>query len=279
MSVRLRLRRMGRKKRPYYRIVAADQRSPRDGRFIEIVGNYDPLQKPYQLDIKEERVHYWLDNGAQPSTTVKRLLRRQGIWFRRELLKKGIDQEKIDEEIKKWELLQIERQKNKEVNKVKKAKEKAEKKQAEKEESPAVVAPAKPEEAQVDVDKTVAATEEQDTITPTPEESEVTGESKSVDVTEEVKDTADDKTEDQSTEIPEKAAMDVEEGESEAIGKKEEVIIEADNTEQESAEEKIESDDKPKAGKKKSTESKNESGDATTETIVDEAEAESKDEK
>ena len=212
MSVRLRLRRMGRKKRPYYRIVAADQRSPRDGRFIEIVGNYDPLQKPYQLDIKEDRVHYWLDNGAQPSTTVKRLLRRQGIWFRRELLKKGIDQEKIDEEIKKWELLQIERQKNQEVNKIKKTKEKAEKKQAEKEESPAAVTPAKPEEARVDVDETVAATEEQDTITPTPEKSEVTGESKSIDVTEEVKETdvteevketADDKTEDKSTEVPE----------------------------------------------------------------------------
>ena len=68
MSVRLRLRRMGRKKRPFYRIVAADQRSPRDGRFIEVVGFYDPLQNPHQLELKEERIYYWLENGAQPST-------------------------------------------------------------------------------------------------------------------------------------------------------------------------------------------------------------------
>jgi small subunit ribosomal protein S16 len=277
LSVRLRLRRMGRKKRPYYRIVAADQRSPRDGRFIEIVGNYDPLQKPYQLDIKEDRVHYWLDNGAQPSTTVKRLFRRQGIWFRRELLKKGIDQEKIDEEIKKWELLQIVRQKSQEVNKIKKAKGKAEKKQTEKEESSATAAPAKPEESQVE--ETVASTDEQDKIIPTPQESEVTGESESVDVTEEVEVAADDKTEDPSAEVPEEAAVDVEKGKSEAVGQKEEVIIEADNTEQESVEEKIESDDKPKEGKKKSAEPKDESGDAATETVVDEAETESRDEK
>ncbi len=277
MSVRLRLRRMGRKKRPYYRIVAADQRSPRDGRFIEIVGNYDPLQKPYQLDIKEDRVHYWLDNGAQPSTTVKRLLRRQGIWFRRELLKKGFDQEKIDEEIKKWDLLQIERQKNQEVNKIKKANEKAEKKQVEEEESSAAEAPAKPEEAKVD--ETVTATNEQDTITPTAEESEVTSESESVEVTEEVLETADDKTEDPGTEVPEEAVVDVEKGESEAVGQKEEVMTETDNTEQESVEEKTESDDKPKAGKKKSAEQKDESGDAATETAVDEADTESRDEK
>ena len=105
MAVRLRLRRMGRKKRPFYRIVAADQRSPRDGRFIEVVGYYDPLQNPHQLELKEDRIYYWLDNGAQPSTTVKSLLRRRGIWHRLDMQKRGIEAEKIEEEMKKSRVL------------------------------------------------------------------------------------------------------------------------------------------------------------------------------
>ncbi len=151
MSVRLRLRRMGRKKRPYYRLVAADQRSPRDGRFIEIVGSYDPLKHPHQLELKEDRIYYWLEQGAQPSTTVRSLLRKEGIWHRLELQKSGLEPEKIEEEMKKWELLQLERQKRQEANKLKKAKEKAAKKEAEQEESVAeepVVAAPEPVEAQ-----------------------------------------------------------------------------------------------------------------------------------
>ena len=99
MSVRLRLRRMGRKKRPFYRVVAADQRSPRDGRFIEIIGYYDPLQNPHKLELKKDRILYWLEQGAQPSTTVKSLLRREGIWHRLDLQKRGLEPEKIEEEI------------------------------------------------------------------------------------------------------------------------------------------------------------------------------------
>lgn len=122
MAVRIRLRRMGRKKRPYYRIVVADSRSPRDGRFIETVGTYNPLTEPYQVDIDEDRVFYWLKNGAQPSQTVRSLLSRKGVWLKWDLMKHGADEAKIEEEFKKWEVLQIERQKRLEAKKAQQAK-------------------------------------------------------------------------------------------------------------------------------------------------------------
>jgi small subunit ribosomal protein S16 len=77
--VRIRLRRVGRKRSPIYRIVVADSRSPRDGRFIEIIGNYSPRQGNTAIDLKTDRANYWLDNGAQPSDTVRSLLRRAGV--------------------------------------------------------------------------------------------------------------------------------------------------------------------------------------------------------
>ena len=77
--IRLRLRRMGAKKRPSYRIVAAEQSSPRDGRFIESIGYYDPLTDPATVKINEERARHWLSVGAQPSDTVASLLKRAGI--------------------------------------------------------------------------------------------------------------------------------------------------------------------------------------------------------
>ena len=79
MAVRIRLRRVGRKKQPMYRIVVADSRSPRDGRFIEIIGQYRPRQAEGGLAINAGRAGYWLDVGAQPSDTVRSLLRRAGI--------------------------------------------------------------------------------------------------------------------------------------------------------------------------------------------------------
>lgn len=79
MAVKLRLVRMGAKKAPFYRIVAADSRSPRDGRFIELLGTYDPRTNPAKVTIKEEEVLKWLNNGAQPSDTVRNLLSKEGI--------------------------------------------------------------------------------------------------------------------------------------------------------------------------------------------------------
>jgi small subunit ribosomal protein S16 len=77
--LKMRLARQGRKKRPYYRVVVAESSKPRDGRFHEILGHYDPLAAETHLTVKEERVAYWLSQGAQPSLTVHRLLHKQGL--------------------------------------------------------------------------------------------------------------------------------------------------------------------------------------------------------
>lgn len=79
MAVKIRLKRMGSKKNPFYRVVVADSRSPRDGRFIETVGTYNPVVNPAEVSINEELALQWLANGAQPSDTVRNLLSQQGI--------------------------------------------------------------------------------------------------------------------------------------------------------------------------------------------------------
>ncbi|MDP7067640.1 MAG: 30S ribosomal protein S16, partial [Acidimicrobiales bacterium] len=80
MAVRLRLMRMGKKKQPTYRVVAADSRSPRNGRFIEIIGTYQPRLEPSVVKIDNERAIHWLQEGAQPSETVEKLLKISGAW-------------------------------------------------------------------------------------------------------------------------------------------------------------------------------------------------------
>lgn len=77
--VKIRLRRMGRKKRPFYRVIVADSRSPRDGRFIEEIGYYDPMKEPSEIKIDAEKAKKWLDNGAAPTETVKSLLKKAGV--------------------------------------------------------------------------------------------------------------------------------------------------------------------------------------------------------
>ncbi len=76
---KLRLKRIGAKKRPFYRIVVADSRAPRDGKFIETVGTYDPRQQPSAVTLKEDRIRYWLNNGVQPTDTVRALLKKNDI--------------------------------------------------------------------------------------------------------------------------------------------------------------------------------------------------------
>ena len=82
MGVRICLKRLGAKKRPFYRVVVADQRSPRDGRFIENIGRYQPMEDPSLIEIDEERALHWLRVGAQPSNTVRVLMTKVGIWDR-----------------------------------------------------------------------------------------------------------------------------------------------------------------------------------------------------
>lgn len=82
MSVKIRMRRMGLKRKPFYRIVVADSRMPRDGRFIEEVGYYNPLTNPDEVKLEEDKIFEWLEKGAQPSDTVRSLLSKAGLMTR-----------------------------------------------------------------------------------------------------------------------------------------------------------------------------------------------------
>ena len=94
---------MGKKKQPIYKMVAADSRSPRNGKFLEAVGFYNPLTNPHTLELNEDRVMYWLSVGALPTHTVKSLLRQKGITLKKELLSKGLDEEKVKSEMENWQ--------------------------------------------------------------------------------------------------------------------------------------------------------------------------------
>jgi len=96
---------MGKKKQPVYKVVAADSRSPRDGKFIEAIGLYNPKTDPATINIKEERALYWLNVGAQPTDTVKNLLTNQGIILKRELTKQGLSETDIALKLEEWKKL------------------------------------------------------------------------------------------------------------------------------------------------------------------------------
>lgn len=102
MPVKIRLRRQGRKGRPFYHIVAADARSPRDGKFIERLGSYDPTTIPASIDIDHGLALKWLANGAQPTDTVRAILRYTGVNLKFALTKQGKDQETIDKIFNAW---------------------------------------------------------------------------------------------------------------------------------------------------------------------------------
>ena len=80
MSVKIRLARYGAKKKPYYRIVVASTEAPRDGKFLELVGTYDPLKEPAAVTLKQDRVKAWIEKGATPSATVRSILKREGFF-------------------------------------------------------------------------------------------------------------------------------------------------------------------------------------------------------
>lgn len=79
MAVRIRLTRMGSKKRPYYRLVAAEAHSARDGKFLEVLGHYDPKTQPARIDLHKEKINYWLEHGATASESVRAILKDQGL--------------------------------------------------------------------------------------------------------------------------------------------------------------------------------------------------------
>ncbi|RKY83279.1 30S ribosomal protein S16 [candidate division KSB1 bacterium] len=127
MAVKIRLKRMGKKKRPFYRIVVSDSRSPRDGKFIEKIGHYNPITDPREVVINEERAIYWLTRGAIPTDTVKSLFKEKGINIRFDLMRKGKSEKEIIEELRKYEVLMLEKRKKQEVLRLSKMKEKEKK--------------------------------------------------------------------------------------------------------------------------------------------------------
>jgi small subunit ribosomal protein S16 len=106
LAVRLRLRRIGKKKMPAYQIVAADSRKARDGRFLEVVGRYEPQHTPMVIETKDRRVLHWLKNGAHPTETVRSLFQRTGLWYRWTLTRNGLDEARVATEMEKWEMAQ-----------------------------------------------------------------------------------------------------------------------------------------------------------------------------
>ena len=136
------MRRAGKKKHPIYKIVAADIRSPRDGRFIESVGQYDPNVNPIFLSLKEERVFHWLRKGAQPTDTVRSLLQRNGMWLRWSLTRRGVDDAKVQSIVERWQMQQADRMQREADRKSRRAAKK--KKAAEKPAEPAPAPAAEP---------------------------------------------------------------------------------------------------------------------------------------
>lgn len=137
MPVRIRLSRQGRRKRPFYHIVVADSRAPRDGKYIERIGYYNPLTEPATIEISFERALYWLQQGAQPTETCRMLLSRLGVLYKKHLLegvKKGaFSEEEAERRFKAW----LEEKEKRLAEKAEKKKKKKETKKAEKAESAA----------------------------------------------------------------------------------------------------------------------------------------------
>ncbi len=102
---------------PQYHIVAADSRAARNGKFLEVVGRYEPLQNPMLIETKEERLLYWLKTGAMPTDTLRSLLQRNGMWLKWSLVKKKTDPAIIATEMEKWQLAQTERRQRDEARK------------------------------------------------------------------------------------------------------------------------------------------------------------------
>lgn len=118
MSVKIRLRRMGGKKKPFYRFVTIDSRMARDGRFVEMVGYYDPMTNPPKIHVDETALFKWLDRGATPSVRVASLLRRVGALQKWELTKAGVKGEELDTRVEAIKTRRTERNERKQAKKV-----------------------------------------------------------------------------------------------------------------------------------------------------------------
>jgi len=132
LAVKLRLRRMGKKRQPIYKVVAADERAPRDGKFIESIGLYNPITNPATVEINSDRALYWLGVGAQPTATVKNLLSKEGILYKKELLGSGLKEEEVTLKLDEWSKNKEAKLASKKAKKVEVKSQKEEKKTEEK---------------------------------------------------------------------------------------------------------------------------------------------------
>ena len=117
---------MGKKRQPVYKVVAADVRSPRDGKYIEAIGLYNPKTDPATIELKEDRALYWLGCGAQPTVTVKNILSSKGLLLKKELMNEGLSEDAISAKLEEWSKIQESSLDTKKAKAEKKAKEKAE---------------------------------------------------------------------------------------------------------------------------------------------------------
>ena len=227
MAVKLRLRRMGKEKQPIYKVVAADVRSPRDGKFLEAIGLYNPLTNPHTININEDRALYWLSVGAQPTDTVKSLLTQKGILLKRELINRGLSEDKIEAEMSNWAKMREAKQKSSMVQK------KKSKKAAAKEAEQAEV---KSEEPETKVGEAEVKTEEPETKV---EETEIKSEEPETKVGEAEVKTEEPETKVEETEIkseePETKVEAKEEKPKDEV-KTEQTIIKGDNNNESTAE-------------------------------------------
>jgi small subunit ribosomal protein S16 len=104
LATKIRLKRIGRRNKPFYRLIVIDSRKKRDGAAIEQVGWYNPIADENSYDIKDDRVLYWLGEGAIPSDAVKKIMRQDGLSLRWHLMQQGADEKEIEKEMRKWEL-------------------------------------------------------------------------------------------------------------------------------------------------------------------------------
>jgi len=146
VAVRLRLRRIGKKKMPMYHIVAADSRVARTGKFLEVLGRYEPLQNPMHIATKDDRVVFWLKRGALPTDTVRSLFQRTGLWYQWSMMKKGMDAAAIAAEMEKWQMMEAEKRQRDADRKARRVAARKAKKPAE-EEAPTPAAAPAPAEA------------------------------------------------------------------------------------------------------------------------------------
>ncbi len=109
MAVKLRLRRMGKKKQPIYKIVAANSRAPRDGKFLDAIGMYNPKTDPATIEVDVDKALDWLRKGAQPTDTVRSLLSKKGVLMKKDLLNQGLSEDEVNTKLSEWNRLNEEK--------------------------------------------------------------------------------------------------------------------------------------------------------------------------